>query len=149
MEKKGTIISLIFVITVVICASLFIVLSGITAKDYNYVLLEINPKVEFICDNNFKVVSYKPLNSDGEIVLSNLDYKGIDIEVAAVDFINECARTGYIDVDGNDNAVNITVIDGITQALDAHVTEKVYSYLRQKEILCAVVENYEDRSMFD
>jgi len=113
------------------------------------VLLEVNPKVEFICDNNFKVVSCKPLNEDGEIVLSGVNYKGLDIEVASVDFLNECARTGYIDVDGNDNAVNITVIDGITQALDVHVTQKIYSYLKHKEILCAVVENYEDRSMFD
>lgn len=149
MEKKSTIISLIFIIAIVICASLFIIFSGITAKDYNYVLLEVNPKVEFICDKNYKVVSYKPLNEDGEIVLSNLNYKGLDIEVASTDFLNECARTGYINVDGNDNAINITVIDGITQALDVHVTQSIYDYLRQKEILCAVVENYEDRNMFD
>jgi len=149
MEKKSTIISLIFIITIVICASLFIIFTGITAKEYNYVLLEINPKVEFICDNNFKVVSCKPLNTEGEIILSNLNYKGIDVEMASVDFINECARAGYIDVDGHDNAVNITVIDGITQALDVHVTQKIYNYLRHKEILCAVVENYEDRNMFD
>lgn len=149
MEKKSTIISLIFIIAIVASASFLIIFLGITAKDYNYVLLEVNPKVEFICDNNFKVVSCKPLNEDGEIVLAGVDYKGLDIEVASVDFLNECARTGYIDVDGNDNAVNITVIDGITQALDVHVTQKIYNYFRKKEILCAVVENYEDRSMFD
>jgi hypothetical protein len=149
MEKKITILSLIFIIAVVISASLFIIFSGITANDYNYVLLEVNPKVEFICDNNFKVLSVNPLNEDGEILLSNVDYKGLDIEVVAVDFLNECAKTGYLDVDGNDNAINITVIDGITQALDVHVTQKVYEYLKKKEILCAVVENYEDRSMFD
>jgi hypothetical protein len=132
-----------------VCACLFIVFSGITAKEYNYVLLEVNPKVEFICDKNYKVVSYKPLNKDGEIILSNLNYKGLDIETVSTDFINECARAGYIDVDGENNAVNITVIDGITQALDVHVTQKIYDYFRKKEILCAVVENYEDRTMFD
>lgn len=149
MEKKSTIVSLVFIISIVICAGLFIIFSGVTAKEYNYVLLEINPKVEFICDKNYKVVSCKPLNTEGEIILSNVNYKGLDIEVAAVDFINECARVDYIDVDGVDNAINITVIDGITQALDVHVTQKIYEYLKHKEILCAVVENYEDRNMFD
>jgi hypothetical protein len=67
--------------------------------------------------------------------------------MASVDFLNECARMGFIDVDGNNNAVNITVIDGLTQALDVHVTREIYDYLKKKEIMCAVVENYEDRSM--
>lgn len=149
MEKKANIISLILIITIVICTCIFIVFSGITAKDFNYVLLEVNPKVEFVCDKDFQVVSVKPLNEEAEILLSNLNYTGMQVDMASVDFINECAKLGYIDVDGNDNAVNITVIDGITQALDVHVTREVYNYLKKKEIMCAVVENYEDRSMFD
>ena len=149
MEKKSTIIYLIFIGAVAISAVAFIIFSGITAKDYNYVQLEINPRVEFICDQNFDVVSWRPLNEDAEILLSEVNYKGLDVDEASVDFVDLCARAGYIDVDGEDNAVNITIIDGITQALDVHVTQSVYEYLKHKEILCTVVENYEDRSMFD
>ena len=149
MEKKSTIIYLIFIGAVALSAVAFIIFSGITAKDYNYVQLEINPRVEFICDQNFDVVSWRPLNEDAEILLSEVNYKGLDVDEASVDFVDLCARAGYIDVDGEDNAVNITIIDGITQALDVHVTQSVYEYLKHKEILCTVVENYEDRSMFD
>ena len=149
MEKKGTIISLIFIAAIILSAIAYIIFSGITAKDYNYVQLEVNPRIEFVCDNHFDVVSWRPLNEDAEILLSEVDYKGMNVDDASVDFIDLCARAGYIDVDGIDNAVNITVIDGITQALDVHVTQSVHEYLQHKEILCAVLENYEDRSMFD
>lgn len=149
MEKKATIIYLLFVIAIVISAVVFIIFSGITAKDYNYVQLEVNPRIEFICDKYFNVISARPINDDAKILLAEVNYKGMDVDDASVDFIDLCAKAGYIDVDGDDNAVNITVIDGITQALDVHVTQGIYKYLQQKEILCTVVENYEDRSMFD
>lgn len=149
MEKKGTIISLVFVGVVVLSAIAFIIFSGITAQDLNYVQLEINPRVEFLCDKHFKVVSCRPLNDDARVVLANVNYKGKDISDVSTDFIDLCAKTGYIDVDGEDNAINITVIDGITQALDVHIVQSVNKYLKQKEILCAVTENYEDRNMFD
>ena len=149
MEKKGTIVSLIFVAVLVLCAVGFIIFTGITAREYNYVQLEINPKIEFICDNNFKVVSCRPLNNDAKIVLANVNYQGMTVEDASVDFLDICAQTGYIDVNGSNNAVNVTVIDGLTQALDVHIIKKINSYLRKNEILCAVTETYEDRSMID
>ncbi len=149
MEKKQTIIALAFVVFIISCAVTLIIVLGITARDYNYIMIEINPRVEFLCDKNYKVVSSKALNEDAAIVLSDLDYTGLDIATATTDFMDQCARCGFIDVDDKNNAVNITVIDGLTQALDVHIVEHVYNYLRQKEILCAVCENYEDRDMYD
>jgi len=95
MEKKGTIVSIIFVITIVICISALIIFSGITANEYNYVQLEVNPKVEFLCDNRFKVVSYRPLNNEAKIILSDVDYIGMSMEDASVDFLDLCAKTGF------------------------------------------------------
>lgn len=149
MEKKATIISLIFICVIIISAVAFIIFTGITASELNYVQIEVNPRVEFLCDKKQRVVSYTPLNEDARILLAGVNYKGMDIEKATVDFLDLCARSGYIDVNGVNNAVNITVIDGITQALDVHVTQEIYNYLKANEIMCAVVENYEDRSMFD
>ena len=146
MEIKRTIMSLIFVAVVVLSTIALIVFTGITAQEYNYVQLEINPRVEFLCDKNFKVVSTNPLNEDAKIVLANLDYTGIDINVACVDFIDQCAQTGYIDINKS-NALNLTVIDSLTQALDVHIAKEIFNYLKKNEILCAVIENYEDRSM--
>lgn len=149
MEKKATIFSLIFVAVVVISAVCYIVFAGITAKELNYVQLEINPRVEILCDKNFKVVSFRPLNEDAKIILTGIEYKGMNIEDACVDFMDTCAKAGYIDVDGEDNAINITIIDGITQALDSRVTRNIYKYCKKNEIMCAVVENYEVRKTFD
>ena len=149
MEKKATIISLIFLAIIVATACCYIIFAGITTKEYNYVQLEVNPRVEFICNKKLSVVSVQPLNDDARIVLADLDLIGLDIEDAAVVFLDECAKTGYIDVDAVDNATNITVIDGITQAVDVHVTQVVYKYFRDNEILSVVTESYEDRTLFD
>lgn len=149
MEKKGTIFSLIFLGFVVIGAVLTIILLGITAGDYNYVQLEINPRVEFLCDKKFKVVSVAPLNNDAGVVLADMELIGLDIDKAVGLYLDECAKTGYLNVDGIDNAVNLTVLDGLTQALDVHIMQSIYGYLRENEIMASVTENYEIREMFD
>ena len=149
MEKKATIISIIAVVIIIGCASAYIIFSGMIAKEYNYVQIEVNPRVEFLCDKKFNVLSIYPLNEDARIVLSDIDLVGLRVEEATSIFLDECAKTGYIDVNGIDNSTNITVIDGITQTLDVHVTKQVYDYYRIKEIMSAVTETYEDRSMFD
>lgn len=149
MEKKGTIFSLIFVACVVIGVILTIILMGITAGDYNYVQIEINPRVEILCDKKFKVVSVSPLNEDASIVLSDINLVGMDINKATEIYLDECAKTGYLDVDGIDNAVNLTVVDGLTQALDVHIMQCIYKYLKNNEIMTSVTENYEVRTMFD
>lgn len=149
MEKKATTISLIFVSVVVLSAVALIIFMGITAREYNYVQLEVNPKVEFIVDKKFKVVSYRPLNDDGLVVLANENLKGLDIEDACVKYLDICSRLGYIDVDGIDNAVNLTIIDGLTQALDTHICEGIFGYLKDNEIMCSVTENADDRASLE
>lgn len=147
MEKKGTIISLILV-TIIVGASIStIIISGITASKYNYVQIEVNPRAEFICDNKFDVVSVAPLNADAEIVLSDMNLVGDNIDKAVVKFIDECARCGYIDINGVNNSTNITIIDGLTQALDVHITQMIYNYFRKSEILSSVTETYEVREI--
>lgn len=149
MEKRATVISLIFVGVIVLSAVGLIIFMGITARDYNYVQLEINPRIEFIVDKNFKVVSYAPLNDDGLILLAGENLKGMDIDDACARVLDLSARLGYIDVDGVDNAINLTVIDGLTQALDTHICEGIYGYLKDSEIISAVTENAEDRKMLE
>ena len=149
MEKKASIVSLIALALIVGVASCYIIFSGITTKEFNYIQLEVNPRVEFVCDKKFNIVSVQPLNADARIVLADLDLIGLDADKATAIFLDECAKTGYIKVDGIDNSTNITVVDGITQALDVHITQEVYKFYQDNEILSVVTETYEDRNMFD
>lgn len=149
MEKKSTIISLIFIGVIVVATILTITMSGITAKDYNYVQIEVNPRIELILDRKNKVISVSPLNDDARIVLAGLDIIDQNIDDAIELYLDECSKTGYIDMNGVDNATNITVVDGLTQALDVHVMQDVYNYFRKNEILSAITENYEIREMFN
>lgn len=149
MEKRNTIISLIIIGVIIIGAITIIILSGITTQGYNYVQIEINPRAEFICDNNNNVISSYPLNEDAQIVMSDIDFSNMQIEDAVIKFIDESARCGFIDVNGVANATNITILDGITQALDVHITQKIFEYYRTKEIMSSITENYEIRQIFN
>ena len=90
MEKKGTIISLIFVAIIAICAVCYIIFTGITAREYNYVQLEVNPRVEFICDNKvtFTYITLEDLQrvnaEEGDhegLVEVGRDIEGVEVSI--------------------------------------------------------------------
>jgi len=79
-------------------------------ETYAYYLgVEVNPRIEFIVNDEDKVVSFDLLNEDAEIVAADLDFIGMDAEEALELFLHEAVELGYIDVDAEDNAVFLTV----------------------------------------
>ena len=144
MEKKRTIITIICVLALVIGVALFIIINGLITMDGNYVLVEINPKIEFVTDKDYIVTSYNPINEEAKELIVQETFLGLDVKDAVVKFVDLCARANYIDVESTNNAMKLTVVDGLTQALDTHIVSQVHSYLRENEILCAVIENQND-----
>ena len=72
---KAKIVSCItigIVIAVSIATSLYIILSGMKNGGYNYVLIEFNPKVEFVTDRKDNIVGYKALNETARIALADV-----------------------------------------------------------------------------
>lgn len=148
MEKKRTIITVVCVLAIFIGVAAYIVISGIVTMDGNYVLVEVNPKMEFVTNRNFVVTSYKAVNSEASSLIIQENFIGLDVKDAVVKFIDLCARANYIDVESEDNAIKLTVVDGITQALDTHIVQSVHKYLKNNEIMCAVIENPSDLNTY-
>ena len=144
MEKKKTIIVISIVLGIVIMVSLFIIFSGLLVNDSDYILLEVNPKIEFITNNNFEVTSFAPLNKEAKELVIQEDFLGLKADEACTKFVDLCAKAGYIDVDGEDNAVKISTVDGLTQALEVHIVSRLNEYFLQNEILCNIIENAHD-----
>ena len=144
MEKKNTIILLSILTLLVIAIGITIVLNGAISIDSNLVMIEVNPKVEFVVDKDNIVTSYSAVNPEAKILLVQENYIGKKIDEAVPHFLGLCAKANYIDVDSKDNAVKVTILDGLTQALDVRVVESIHKYLKSHEILCSVIENIND-----
>ncbi len=79
----------------------------------SYVLMEINPSIEFILNPVDKVVSYSLLNEDAEVLYATLDidFIDMDIEDAVEAWIDAAIDEGYLDATREDNVVYVTVVN--------------------------------------
>lgn len=97
----------------------------------SYVTLDINPSIELIVSPKNKVLYANPLNEDAEILLANLDLKGMDLE-DAVDLIIETAiELGYISVDESTESLVLVSTVSKDEALKERIHNKVKQHLNQ------------------
>ena len=80
-----------------------------TKASESYLLVEINPKIEFTLDEEEKVISINLLNEDAEIVAAELELIGLSYEEALDLFLEAALEAGYIDVTRDDNAIFVTL----------------------------------------
>ena len=62
----------------------------------------------------------------------------------ASSWITLCEQTGYLDVDGKDNAIKVTVIAGLTQSFESSIVSNVYEKIISDNLYCVVTENQSD-----
>lgn len=148
MGKVKQILWIALVVSFFVAFSLFLGFSGTENLDCNYVMLEINPKVEFLSDTKNNVISVCALNTEAKQLLANEDFVGLKIEKATKKFVDLCVQANYIDVERKDNAVKLTVVAGLTQALETNVYKEISEYFRKNAINSVIVENQNDLSQF-
>ena len=146
MDKTKEIITIAFVFAFFVAAGGFTYFYGVKSHDLHYIRLEVNPKVEFITSDDNKVLTVYPVNDHAKMLLTDEEFIGLDIKEACEKFFDLCVRTNYIDIDGEDNTVRITVVSGFMQALEMQVYESINNYLIKNEILTMIVENDNDRT---
>lgn len=81
----------------------------------SYMVVDINPSIEFIIDEDNEVESYNLLNEDAEIVMAaileaDIDFIGMDANDALDTFLEYALTLGYIDVNAEDNVILVTVV---------------------------------------
>lgn len=146
MNKTKEFLTIAFVFVFFIGAGVFTYFYGVKSHDYHYIRLDVNPKVEFITDDKNKVLTVCPVNEQAKFLLADEEFVGLDIKEACEKFFDICVRTNYIDIDGENNTVRITVVSGFMQALEMQVFETINNYLIKNNILTVIVENDSDRT---
>lgn len=148
--KVASFITILCVILVAIVVSLIIVLSGMKNGGFNYVLLELTPKIEFVTNRKHKVVSVKPLNEEARIVIAGEDFLDKGVEDAITTVLTNSLKADYLKIYDNNkgyNIIKLTVVPGLTQALDVHVFRAINKFLVNNEVMAVIVENGNDMEM--
>lgn len=113
--------------------------------------VSLNPEVEFILDEDSKVISVNASNEEGNLVISSSEFEdieGLDVEQAVEIFISVSTELGFI-VEGNvrlgDNEIEISVSGDSTKAQEIFdsVEEHVNEYF-SKENIEANIKKVED-----
>jgi len=63
---------------------------------YAYVDIDINPSLEVVINKDNNVLSVKPINEDGKMLLKNLKLKGKTLKIAIGEILDQSRNNGYI-----------------------------------------------------
>jgi hypothetical protein len=103
--------------------------------------IDVNPSVELSVNRKNKVISAKALNQDAELIMQDMDLKGVDLKVAVNAVIGSLVTHGYLD--DLDNAILVTVSnDSIRKAsvLRSSVVDDIQNTLEEKQLKAKVID---------
>ena len=78
-----------------------------TNKIESVIEIDVNPSIEISADKNDKIVEVTPLNQDGVVIIDDMDFKGVDLDITVNALIGSMLKNGYITE--TQNAVLVSV----------------------------------------
>ena len=104
--------------------------------------------MEFLTDEKHNVKSLKPLNTEAKELLIDEEFVGLPMTDACDKFMTLCAKAGYLKIDGNNNAVKLSVLSGITQQLELRLAQRINKFFVDNNILGVLVESSQDLQQY-
>ena len=148
MAKLKQIGVIILVLVVFVSAGIVAIVMGARSSHVHYVCLEVNPRVEFLTDAKHNVTSLMPLNQEAKELLIQEEFVGIKIGNAVNKFLTLCAKAGYLKVDGEGNAVKLSVLSGLNQGLEVELSKKINNFFVKNQIMGVLVDSSQDLQNF-
>lgn len=92
--------------------------------------IDVNPSIEIEVSKNDKVRDVDALNDDAEIIIGDMEFEGVDIDVAVNALVGSMIRHGYIDEANSSVLVSVRGKDGArSTALKTKVEREVMDIL--------------------
>jgi len=107
------------------------------------VSLDVNPSVEMNIDEKERVLTWKALNTEAEVILRGLDLSGADLRVASYAVIGSMLTKGYLN--DQNNSVLVSVISQDREnglQLEKTLSEDLNAYLKDYSVRTAVFGQY-------
>ncbi|HHU56249.1 MAG TPA: hypothetical protein GXZ48_06155 [Acholeplasmataceae bacterium] len=114
----------------------------------SYIVIDINPSIEIITDENGLIVDVNPLNDDAEILLLDTNFKDLNLEETVNQILTLALEMGYIEEE-LDNAILVTVatdsnVEAVENVIESEI-EKVINERKMKiEVIKSQFENNEE-----
>lgn len=124
----------------VLCSAIALSGCGSEEKDGTTVMnVSLNPKVEFILDENNEVLSVNALNEEGNLIINGQAFVGKTSDEAVKLFISISKETGFlvsgnVNVDENNLDISFSGDEEKAAQLYNDLKEKVESYLTEQNI---------------
>ena len=103
--------------------------------------IDVNPSVELSINRRERVLKAEALNEDGNQILSDMELKGVDLNVAVNAVVGSMVTHGYLD--DLDNAILVTVSnDSMTRAsaLRSSVVGNIEKTLEENQVQAVVYD---------
>lgn len=104
------------------------------------VMIDVNPSIELLLDQNDRVLSAEAKNGDGEKILAGMDLAGTDAKLALNAVIGAMVRQGYLSELANSVLITVDSADGSRSLrLREALSEDARDYLQGSGLDCAIL----------
>jgi hypothetical protein len=108
----------------------------------SFVTININPDVELALNDQDEVTEVVSINEDADIITSDLDLVGLDVEEASEKIVDAAVDTGYIDEYNSDNTVVVTTAsddEDNRKTLEERIMTNLNNHLESKKVYAVLV----------
>lgn len=114
-----------------------------TEAAYAVVGLDVNPSIELVVDSREKVIRAEGINEEGKKILSDMDLRKTDLNVACNAILGKMLKEGYLS--DQSNSVLVSVRSDNTKAgraLEDNVSKTINAYLGDTSINGSILGQY-------
>ena len=138
---NGKLIAIVLALVLVVIAVVALIIVN-NSKPTSVMSCSVNPEVQFVLDQNNKVMQVNYLNEDAEVIFKEVKFTGKSAEDAAKLFVQLSTEAGKIDVETTGTTVNVNIScenPDEFKDLQTKVTKKVNEYFDENGIIAGAV----------
>ncbi len=131
---------------VAVAAAFVLIFSGVMAfmnsgsKPTAVIALDVNPSIEIEIDKDSEIVRVIPLNEDAKVVLGDMNFEDVNLDVGINAIIGSMLKNGYLTVDKNSILVSVSSKDGEkAEQLKSKISKEIEAMLAAGNIDASVI----------
>ncbi len=133
-------------VAIIISVGLLIV-PTLTGGPETVIALDVNPSIELSLNQKEEITDIRALNAEAEVVLGDMNFKGVDLDVGINAIIGSMLKNGYLSADRNSILVSVDSSNAETaSALQERLSGEINALLGGSNITASVITQEFDHS---
>lgn len=111
------------------------------------VFIDVNPSIKLVTNRKEQIIGLEALNQDAQSIISNLEYKGLDVDLITQKILNRLIEKGYLNNKNDVILVSVYNKDELrSQKLQQHLKNDIYSFFEISENAPVIITQIIKRS---